>query len=347
MPPALSGVADHATELLPALRAHGSVEMAPASHTGVNLYHLGNNQLHAEIYNRALREPGITILHDAVLHHFILGSHSRDDYLTEFVYNYGEWTRELASDLWMNRPRSAADARYFAYPMLRRVVEKSRALVVHNPGAAALVREHVPTARVFEIPLLYVPRSVPHAADVLGARAGLGVRPAELLCGVFGHIRESKRLHVAARACDAAGLRLLVAGRVPPEMRDACVTVRGNSAPLPEPEFTTLTHAVDVCINLRYPPAGETSAIGVQLMAAAKAVLFTNGPEITRYPESACVRIDAGLRERAHVEEALTLLKTVPSLVRDIGARARAHILHHHSASRVAALYWEAIRSVS
>ena len=84
-----------------------------------------NNGLHAGIYQRALASPGVVVLHDAVLHHFLLGQLNETGYADEFVYNYGEWNRGLARELWRSRAASGADSRYFSYPMLRRVVERA------------------------------------------------------------------------------------------------------------------------------------------------------------------------------------------------------------------------------
>src|SRR5215831_17300977 len=94
LPPARTGVADYAAVLLAALRCRGTVEVAP-KRADVRLYHLGNNQVHRPIYQRALTRPGIVVLHDAVLQHFFLGSLHEREYVEEFVYNYGEWSREL------------------------------------------------------------------------------------------------------------------------------------------------------------------------------------------------------------------------------------------------------------
>ena len=65
----------------------------------INLYHLGNNPLHREIYQRALEKPGVAVLHDAVLQHFFLGSFSEQQYVAEFVYNYGAWNEDQAHAL--------------------------------------------------------------------------------------------------------------------------------------------------------------------------------------------------------------------------------------------------------
>ena len=175
LPPARSGVADYSAELLRALAPLGSVTVN-ACDADVPLYHLGNNPLHSEIYGHALKTPGVAVLHDAVLHHFFLGAGDERQYVAEFVYNYGHWSEDLARELWRRRSRSAADPEYFRYPMIKRVVERSRAVIVHNPRAAALVHEHVRGAAVHEIPLLFeLPNNLPAASEVIRWRAKLGV----------------------------------------------------------------------------------------------------------------------------------------------------------------------------
>jgi hypothetical protein len=103
-----SGVADYAEALIPALRKFGAVE-PDGRDADVHLYHIGNNRLHVDIYRRALAKPGVIVLHDACLHHFLLGNVSRDEYMAEWVFNYGEWHRGLGEELWEERGRSGTD----------------------------------------------------------------------------------------------------------------------------------------------------------------------------------------------------------------------------------------------
>ena len=105
LPPERTGVADYAAALLAELRNHGPVEVAP-TRCDAALYHLGNNPLHAGIYRRALAHPGVVVLHDAVLQHFLLGQLGETAYVEEFVYNYGEWNRGLGRELWRGRAGS-------------------------------------------------------------------------------------------------------------------------------------------------------------------------------------------------------------------------------------------------
>lgn len=353
LPPANTGVADYAEALLHALRKHGDVKV-DAKGLDVALYHIGNNQLHAAIYDRALAHPGVVLLHDSVLQHFFLGRLTEQQYVDEFIFNYGEWTRSLAEDLWRNRSRSAADPRYFAWPMLKRIATTAHAVIVHNPAAAAIVKQHAPGATVFEIPHLFVQPQVPSAVDTLRFRAELGIAPRTLLVGTFGHQRESKRLPVVLRALDRAwragsDARLLVAGAfvssdlersLAGELDDPRIIRAGY---LSERDFWRHAAAVDLCLNLRYPSAAETSGIAVRLMGIGKPVVFSSGEEIAGIPQNACLRIETGAAEEEMLAGYIAWLATDRSIAGEIGRRAAAHIDTHHAIESVAKQMWSAL----
>jgi glycosyltransferase involved in cell wall biosynthesis len=346
LPPARTGVADYSAALLAALRNHGEVVANP-ERAGIALYHLGNNSLHAAIYRRAIEQPGVVVLHDAVLHHFLLGSLSERDYVEEFVYNYGEWSRGLAEDLWKSRASSGSDSRYFDYPMLRRVAEGARAVVVHNPGAARMVRAHAPDARVIEIPHLFATPSLPSPGEVQRYRVRLGIAPGTFVFGVFGYLRESKRLVTVLEAFQRiSGAGLLVAGQfvssdleraVEPLLRRPGVVRRPF---LEESEFWQAASAVDACINLRYPAAGETSGIAIRLMGIGKPALLTDGEECSRFPVDACVRVAPGIGERESLWENLVLLTSMSEVACAIGQRGAEHIQARHRVEDCARAYW-------
>jgi glycosyltransferase involved in cell wall biosynthesis len=340
LPPAATGVADYAAALLAAMRRLGQVEVGAAD-ADICLYHLGNNHLHRNIYRRALQRPGVAVLHDAVLHHFFLGTLDEPAYIAEFVHNYGAWSEELARTLWRDRARSAADPRYFEYPMLRRIAEISKAVVVHNPAARAMVQAHAPAARVYEVPHLYEDLPTPPA-----------YRLAPMLFGVFGHLRESKRLFSILKAFRAVpGASLLVVGRIDspqlgraldPLLAQPGVIRRGFE---PEPEFTRLLASVDVGISLRYPAAGETSGVLIRLMGLGKPVLVTRGAETSEFPEDACVRVEAGPAEVDMLADMMSWLASDARARLEIGRRAREHILSRHAPELAARLYWEVLRA--
>src|SRR5262249_16699664 len=160
----------------------------------------------------------------------------------------------------------------------------------------------------FEIPHLFVRPERGDAVEVLRFRQRLGLRPRTLLVGVFGHLRESKRIPVVLRAMQqawdsGADARLLIAGSfASSDLERAMTPLLGDprilrTGYLENRVFWRYAAATDLCINLRFPTAGETSGIAVRMMGIGKPVAFTAGDEIARIPENACLRVDLGSAE--------------------------------------------------
>jgi glycosyltransferase involved in cell wall biosynthesis len=352
LPPDRTGVADYSAALLPALRTLAPVGVGD-ERAAAALYHLGNNSLHRGIYLRALEKPGLVVLHDAVLHHFLLGLLDEGAYVDEFCFNYGPWAESLARTLWRQRARSAADPRYFSYPMLRRIVQRSLGVVVHNPGAAHMVREHVPDARIYEIPHLYAASAARTPEQVEALRSSFGFPAGAFLFGVFGHLRESKRvfpiLRAFTRVREEASVGLLLAGSfASSDLERAMRPWLGqpgifHTGYTPEDKFNLHAAAVDAGLSLRFPAAGETSGITIRLMGSAKPVMITRGLETSRFPESACVRIDSGPAEEEMIAEAMVwLARDRESAVR-LGEQAAGYIAAHHAAGLAARSYLKAL----
>ncbi|HET9765715.1 MAG TPA: hypothetical protein VFS60_02635, partial [Thermoanaerobaculia bacterium] len=129
LPPARTGIADYSADLLPHLGERCDVRLvalpgqpvspllsarwptiAPAElgdaaadgATRLPLYQMGNNELHRPVWEAALRVPGVMVLHDLVLHHFLLGrtlgSAPRDfaGYREQLAADHG-WVGALAA----------------------------------------------------------------------------------------------------------------------------------------------------------------------------------------------------------------------------------------------------------
>jgi glycosyltransferase involved in cell wall biosynthesis len=351
LPPARTGVADYSASLLTALRALGTVDVSPA-HADVHLYHIGNNGLHRDIYSRALAEPGIVVLHDALLQHLFMGSLDEAGYVHEFVFNYGEWSRDLARELWRGKASSGLRPEYYRYPMLKRLAERSLGVIVHNPAAARTVREHAPDTPVVEIPFLFT--CPPPASPAEALRLKQQICQSSFLFGVFGYLRESKRVTGALRAFQRVraarpNTAFLLAGEfvspdlalaIEPLLRQPGVVRLGH---LPEREFWRVAAATDACINLRYPTAGETSMIAIRFMGIGKPVIVSSGEETAGYPAGACLQVDSGPAEEEMLEQYMLSLRHLPGLGPEIGRRASEYIRRYHSVGHVAKMYWETL----
>ncbi len=337
-PPSRSGVTEYAELLHQTLAGSGEIHWGGGSPT--RLYHVGNNELHRSIYDEALRHPGVVILHDGVLQHLLLGALDEADYVDEFVYNYGEWSRQLGQKLFCNRSQSGSAAIYFRYPMLRRLAETSLAIVVHNSRAAAMVRQHVATATVVVIPHLVQTPALPPATR--------GGRPR---FGVFGYLRQSKRIRTFLAAAKIAGVQPVLSGdfvddnyrkALAPTLAEAGVE---HTSYLSRQQFAERILSVDAVVSLRSPSVGETSGITVQAMALGRPAIVSDASEGCDYPPGTCASIDEGPAEIENLAAVMQWLSAYPADRLALGGAGRRHVLQHHAPAAVAQQFWHLLKS--
>lgn len=343
-------MADYAAALLGALPE----EVVAGVDGDVNLYHLGNNGLHGSIYRRALEKPGVVVLHDAVMHHFHLGALEREKYIEEFVYCYGDWYRGMAEELWAGRSRSASDERYFRWPMVRRVAERSLGVIVHNAGAAEMVRREAPGARVEVIPHLPLPCPAVDTVDVERWRAERGVLPSHTLFGVMGYLREAKRVMGVMRVfrrlrAERKDVWLLLAGETASsDLARALEPLLDGEGILHEPyleeqAFQMRAAACDVGVNLRYPGAGESSGMTARWLRLGRPVIVSDTAENVSLPLAGCPRVGTGISEEEELLALMVYLADSPVRRRECGRAAREWAEREMRLEVIAERYWHAL----
>ncbi len=359
LPPAPTGVAEYSARIGAELARHAPVTLLAPAEAGRArqfervIYQIGNNGLHAPVYRAALAHCGVVELHDAVLHQLLLGALTRREYEDEFAYNEGEDKRPLGAALWNERALSGADERFFRYPLLRRLVESAAGVIVHNPGArrrAAAVESH---PEIWEIPhYVEAPARSLFASDE-ELRDRWSIPAGGFVVACFGHQRPTKRLRSVLEARRRLGsdcLLLIVGDFVEREYERALGALLESPGVMRIPyvsddDFWRLAFLTDVCVNLRYPSVGETSATAMKLMAAGKPVVVTRGEESAAVPDGAVVRIDSGEPEVEMLTECLLWLRRDPDVRAAIGREAAAHMQAAHSMTAVIQKYKRVIES--
>jgi glycosyltransferase involved in cell wall biosynthesis len=110
---------------------------------------------------------------------------------------------------------------------------------------------------------------------------------------------------------------------------------------LKENDFQIASAAIDCCVNLRYPAAGETSGIAVRMMGIGKPVILSDGPQNADIPAAACLRVQPGVAEAAELFNHMVVVSAFPQFAKDLGNKARRHIRESHSLELAAGRYWE------
>jgi glycosyltransferase involved in cell wall biosynthesis len=351
-PPELSGIADYSYRLAlgfleknVALEIHTSAASpTPLGDVVIHRYHandhgridaaalplfqLGNNVLFHAFQPAALaRLGGVVQLHDPVLHHLHVDrtlAAGEGGYWEDLEFWYGAAVARacrrlvaLAAPPWSN---VAATAIPFFEPYL----QFADAVVVHSQSALRTIEMRMPGLAAFHLPQSYP----------LEPQPARGSRPnGPLRLGVFGWVEPHKRvdqilLAIAELRRRGIDIRLDIcgqAGAMTSALADqietlglaAEVQLRGH---LEHERFISEIAKVDVCVNLRDPSMGETSAIVTQALQLGTPVIVTDtgwyaelpdcvlkvppGPDAVAALVSQLIRLDADRKLLASLAEA-------------------------------------------
>jgi glycosyltransferase involved in cell wall biosynthesis len=266
--------------------AHDFVWRSHLHQHDLAVYQIGNSRLHGFIWPYLFRWPGLTVLHDARLHHAraqaLLRHRRTADYRAEFAWNHPEVSPDLAE----LAVRGFAGPYYYEWPMIRAVVTRARLTVCHSRGATTDLQTRFPAR-----PIEYLAMGEgPEHYDVAGAAAAFrhehAIDSSAVLFGVHGALTAEKRVPQILRAFAATRFalgnsRLLLAGRPDPgleldrlldqlELRAVTVVVQS----LDDESFDAAIAASDVSLNLRWPTALETSGPWLRSLAMSRATVI-------------------------------------------------------------------------
>jgi len=267
--------------LPPRLAARSAHELLPLHDRqpyDLIVYQVGNAACHDYVWPYALRFPGLLVLHDGTVHHAraraLLSRQRVADYRAEFRANHPEADPWLAEHAIVGAPGH----HYYRWPMRRLLVEGARAVAVHGAWLAEDLRREHPEAEVMRLRM---------GVGQLGAVAPAEFAPGALVVAAFGLATSEKRLPVALEAFAAtfAGspdTRFVIVGAAPPHFDPeaearrlgiaAQVTLTGYVS---EADLGGWMLRADICLCLRWPTSGETSASWLRCLAAGRATVVS------------------------------------------------------------------------
>jgi glycosyltransferase involved in cell wall biosynthesis/SAM-dependent methyltransferase len=341
LPPAKSGIADYSAAVLDHLTHLAEVETfshKPAkfdgSHYDASVYQLGNNVHHTFVYEAAMEHPGVVVLHEANLHHLIAELTIRrgdwDGYLRQVELNGGADALAYA----LEHVRTLERGPDYDIPMLRSILARSRAAIVHSAAVERELRAHG-----FAGPVAKIPHGAWIAdADRMAYRARLGLDARAPLIGIFGFLKPYKRISESLRAFRrlirvAPDARMILVGEAHPELPlGSMISSMGLSAHArhlgftPIEDFNGYLSACDIVLNLRYPTVGESSGTLLRALGMGKVVVVSDVGSFREYPDEICLKAPVDASEEEHLFEYLNLLVSRPEVVRALGAKARAWV---------------------
>jgi glycosyltransferase involved in cell wall biosynthesis len=358
LPPARSGIADYSEALLQELRHRLDVEVLTTASPNVNadiaVYQIGNNGYHGFVYESALRDPGVVVMHESNLHHLIADLTIRrgdwDAYVRECEYDAGPEARAYAE----RARKLEVGPDYEGVRMTRRLLERARGVIVHSKFMEQEVRRAGFTGPVAVIPHgAWIPEAERNAY-----RHRLGLDEFTPLVGIFGFLKPYKRIAESLRAFKrlvriVPTARMILVGEPHPEFPIESMIqsmgLWGNVRVLgftPIEEFTGYLAACDVVLNLRYPTVGESSGTLLRALGLGKPVLVSEIGSFAEFPEDVCLKVPVGAEEEDLIFEYLNLLVSRPEVARELGARAKRYVAEECNWPAVARWYAEFLEAV-
>lgn len=379
--PVHSGISDYSEELLPYLGQYADITVyidhgltptntAIAQHMHVRslhqliadnqqrpydaiVYHMGNSPAHFQIWDVAQQLPGVVVMHDLVLHHFMLQYHAVHRrtikaYQQLAEAHYGAAGVEVADRML----QGVFDDSVFGMPLCQPVLESAQLLISHSHYVADAVATLRPT-----LARAVVPMGVPvlPVIDPAPLRAQLDLGDDPFIIASFGHVNPYKRVDQVLRTVRTlrrAGINAhyIIVGSVSPNFAlDTLVRRTGTSDAVhvtgyaSAEDFALYVALADVCINLRHPTAGETSASLLRLLAAAKPTLITASGSFLEIPRDAAVHIPLDQSEGAMLTASTFLLHQHEAVRQTLGQNARAFVQHGHTLADSAAVYMQTL----
>lgn len=381
LPPARSGIADYAAQLLPALMDYfdmtlvvqqDTVDLPPAlaglpvrdaawlrAHADAFdqiVYQIGNSEFHSHMFALLRDFPGVVVLHDFFLANVMAYRQMRHD-------PPGAWTGALFAShgypaLRAYQAAASRAALFKVYPANFTVLEQASAIIHHSSHAAALARAWYgedATASWHSVPL---PRAAPPVQDRAAARAALGIADDVFLVCSFGYIMPNKlgkQLLAAWMASDLHASRrcvLVLVGELQDspfgaqvarlvDRAEGTVRIAGWSD---DTVYRHYLQAADLGVQLRTSAQGETSAAVLDCMNYGLAAIVNANGSMADLPADTVLRLPDVFQE-TELTAALEHLYQDEEARRDLGRRAARLLATEYRPEHGAARYAAALHA--
>lgn len=379
MPPEKTGIADFASELLPALAEFYEIDVvidqnvlddfwvssncmvrdvkwfkAHAHQYDRVLYHMGNSPFHGHMLDLLHEIPGVVVLHDFYLGHLC-------HWLQNQSGGNSFWIRELYFSHGYSGVFAQQKDWYSAllnYPCNFRIFANAEGVIVHSKYSYDLVKQWYPESAKDDVKIIPLLRKSVDQFDKKLARKSLGFEDEDFVICSFGFLAPSKLNEmllgcwVNSKLGNSQNNYLIFVGEnhggeygdaLVKSIESAGLSQRVRITGYLSPElYQQYLKAANIAVQLRSESRGETSAAVLDCMNYGLPVVVNeNGAMGELDPNSVWM-----LRDKFNPEdlvEALESLAESPEKCNVLGVNAKKSITNNHSPGGCAKLYRDAI----
>ena len=371
LPPCKTGIADYTSEIGMTLEEKIEVtyvisdDQPPSEHNVKNgevlrysdfkgkselqdiprIYHMGNNTYHEYILSELLESPGIIVLHDFSLHHLFveltLGRGDIESYKKLMAHNHGDYGKYLAK---ARIEGEFNELMQFLLPLNKTVIDAASALIVHSHEAFYRAKKVMDPSKIYKIDFPY--RQPPKnflTGSIQDARVRLGIDENALIFASFGFVTPPKQIEFVIKALskikhELPNFKYLIVGEVSDAVPIKNILseydLEDNVEVMGYVDFEALhlyMEASDIVVSLRYPSAGETSAVLYRAMGVGKCCLVFDYSSYSDLPDDTLIKIKLDTFDVMKLAEKLKYYAYHMGEVLMIAEKAKQYIFEKHS----------------
>lgn len=324
------------------------------------VYQIGNSQFHTYMIDFMDKFPGVMVQHDLVLQGLVYtdcvtrNRFNKEKFLEYVFENFG-YAKYLEIS---NKISQGVDLDFFNYHQnfAKKFIDENYLTLVHSNYVKDLLLKQNSFSEIRKInfghPVIYSSVKEKYQAKKIP-------EPDKKIISIFGRIVKSRRPEIVLKAFsnlihgkNISDIHLFLVGELNEDCKkDVLKTIKHEKIE----NFVTITGFVDknrfdyyyentdICVNLRYPSSGETSASIIKSLAYGIPTITSNYAQYKEYPDNCCWKLDIDAYEIDTLTEYLYELIVNNDLRRTMEQNALAFSNETMSMETTALQYLQAI----
>jgi len=307
------------------------------------VYHLGNNLFHEYVYNTLIKYPGIVVVHDPFIGGLILsltsGRGHDEKYIEYMEYCIGKKGKKIAENA-LNTYNWPS----FKYPLIKKVADSSKAIIVHGDFAKKAILSEAPKTFVKK---LKIPVSTKNLSSTT-TKKDLNVSDDTIVISSFGFAQPHKRLELCLKAFAKfvekfPNSKFFIVGTFLDNKFKNVIIELAKELRIYEKivmtgyvdDLISYMNISDIAMQCRYPTAGETSLVALEIMAMNKPVIVTDIGWFSELPDDSVVKVEVGKNEEKSMTDALIRLTEDEEFRKKLCFNAKRYVEEEHDPEKV------------
>lgn len=309
-------------------------------------YQMGNNTYHNYIYDEVIKYPGFVLLHDYSIHHLMLDRSKKNH--NEYC-NLLKKAKEVNNDLskYINNQFFLPDLFKFILPLNDLLIEKSSGVIVHSESSFVKIKEKYPSKSSLQInfPVTLAQQLLQY--DFINLRRKYRINKSDFIISSFGFVTPTKQIPLILQSLsliknDFKNFKYLLVGEVHASINITKLINKYNLNKHVEiigytdlSEFEEYIKLSDLIITLRYPSAGETSAVLLRALAYGKANIVFDYDSFGDFPDKVLLKIPLDTSDPLFLAESIKSIYCNKDLKKSYETNAAKYIRNHHDIKKI------------